>query len=107
LRFLKTIKLKTIKVWKHKVPPTYSHALPINAQSGREWEPENACSLDGRRDDGLYVYCALFACICLYPSGILNRPASTALVETEVTSVVVSIIEPAAPLGAEPDLSSC
>ena len=30
---------------KHKVPPAYSRALPIHANSGREWEPENARSL--------------------------------------------------------------
>jgi hypothetical protein len=72
--------LKAIKFWEHTVPPTYSHALPIHPNSGRppkhaktaragdpgrEWVPENACSLDGRRDDGLTFYCTPLACICL------------------------------------------
>src|SRR6185312_5651222 len=50
----------------HKVPPPYFHpvhatsacsgapvsrALPIHAKPGREWEPEYARSLNGRRDD--------------------------------------------------------
>jgi hypothetical protein len=37
---------------KHKVPPTYARALPIHAKNGREWGPEYARSLYGRRDDG-------------------------------------------------------
>jgi hypothetical protein len=38
---------------KHKVPPSYSHALPIHAKNGRERGPENAGSLNGRGDDEL------------------------------------------------------
>src|ERR1043166_8666518 len=43
---------------------------------------------------------------CLYPSGTLNKLASTALVEIDVTSVLVSIREPGAPAGFAFELSS-
>jgi hypothetical protein len=55
---------------KHKVPPAYSHPnprktgaarglrsradLPIRAKTGREWGPDSARSLYGRRDDEQY-----------------------------------------------------
>jgi len=36
------------------VPPAYSRALPIHAKTGREWEPDNARSLNGRRDEEMF-----------------------------------------------------
>jgi hypothetical protein len=38
---------------RRKVPPAYSHALPIHAKSRRERGPESACSFDDSRDDEL------------------------------------------------------
>jgi len=34
---------------KHKILRSYSQALPIHAKTGREWEPENACSFTDLR----------------------------------------------------------
>jgi hypothetical protein len=40
--------IETVQLYqdlKHKVLQSYSQALPIHARTGREWGPENACSL--------------------------------------------------------------
>ena len=34
---------------KRKILRSYSQALPIHAKTGREWEPESACSFTGLR----------------------------------------------------------
>lgn len=47
-----------VELRKHKVPPTYSRALPIHANTGREWGPDSARSLNGRRDDDTFSGCA-------------------------------------------------
>jgi hypothetical protein len=38
-------------VLEHKVLRSYLQALPIPAKTGREWEPENACSFTETQDD--------------------------------------------------------
>ena len=40
---------------KQKVLRSYSQALPIHAKTGREWEPENACSFTDLRMTNLVV----------------------------------------------------
>ena len=42
-----------------QVLQSYSQALPIHATSGRKWEPEYDCSLNGSRDDDwVEFYCS-------------------------------------------------